>query len=64
MPRFLAKPKMIAAGGLSGAVHLPEGPGRCLGEGVGAKPPNNVVFVFVFFRIKHADTVIVRVNIG
>ena len=33
-----------------------EGPGQCLGEGVGAKTPNN-------FRIKHTKMMIVRVNI-
>ena len=32
------------------------GPEQCLGEGVDAKPPNN-------FCIKHAKTMIVRVNI-
>ena len=53
--RFLAKPKTIAAGGLGGAVSTPEGPRQCL---VGAKLPNN------FFRIKHAKTVIVSMNIG
>ena len=35
--RFLAKPKMIAAGGLEGAVSPPGGPRQCPGEGVGAK---------------------------
>ena len=46
--RFLAKPKMIAGGGLGGAVSPPRGPGRCLGEGVGVKPPHS----FVFFPYK------------
>ena len=59
--RFLAKPNTIAAGGLGGAVRPPGDPGRCLGEGVSVKPLNNFVF---FFRIKHAKTVIVSVNIG
>ena len=35
---------------------LGEGPGQCLGEGVGAKPPNN-------FQIKHTKMMIARVNI-
>ena len=59
--QFLAKPKMIASGGLRGAVSLPGGPGQCLGEGMHVKPPNN----FVFFHIKkHIKTVNVRMNIG
>ena len=48
--------KTIAAGGLRG----PGGPGWCPGEVVGAKSPNNLVF----FQIKYAKTVNVRVNIG
>ena len=46
--------------GSGGAVSSPKGPGRSLGEGVVVKPPNN----FVFFCVKLAKTVIVRVNIG
>ena len=53
--QFLAKPKMIAAGGLGGGGWRPR---QCLGEGVGAKPQNNS------FCIKHTKTLIVRVNIG
>ena len=52
---------MIEAGGLGRAVSTPWGPGRCLGERVGANPLNNFVF---FFLIKHAKMVIVRMNIG
>ena len=55
--RFLAKPEMIATGSLGGA----GGPGLFLHEGKDVKPLNNFVF---FFHIKHAETVIVRVNIG
>ena len=45
--------KRLKLGGLGG-------PGRCLGEPVGANPLNN----FAFFLIKHAKKVIVRVNVG
>ena len=58
--QFLAKPKMIAGGGLGGAVIPPGGPWQCLGEGVHVKAPNS----FVFFHIKHIKIVAVRVNIG
>ena len=44
MHRFLANPKTIAAGGLGGAVRPPGDPRRCLGEGMGVKPLNNVFF--------------------
>ena len=40
--RLLAKPKVIAAGGLG------RGPGRHLGEGVDVKPLNNFVFFFLY----------------
>ena len=55
---YLAKPQTIVAGGPVGAVSPPGGLGQCLGEGMGAKPPNNC------FCTKHAKMVIVRVNIG
>ena len=54
--RYLAKPKIIATGGVGG----PGGPGQCFGEGMGAKRPNNFV---LFFHIKHAKTVVTWVNI-
>ena len=57
------KVKTIAAGVWGGPINHPQplgSPGRCFGEGVGAKPPYN----FVFFRIKHAKIVTVKVNIG
>ena len=57
----MAKPKTIATGDLGGAVRSPGDPAQCLGEGMGVKLLNNFVF---FFHIKHAKTVIVRVNIG
>ena len=55
--RFSAKPKTVTVGSLGGA----GGPGRCLREGAGVKPLNNFV---LFSHIKHAKTVIVKVNIG
>ena len=45
--RFLEKPKTIEAGGLGQTVSPPWGPGRCLGERVGANPPNNFAFFFL-----------------
>ena len=45
--------------GLGRVLSLPGGPGWCLGEGMGAKPPNNF-----FSWIKHTKMVIVRMNIG
>ena len=57
---FWQSPKRLQLGGLGGAVSPPGDSGRCLGEGMGVKPLN----IFFFFCIKHAKTVIVRVNIG
>lgn len=56
--RFLAKPKRIAAGGMERDRGI--NPQVVQGDAlVGAKPP-----IFLFFCIKHAKTVIDRVNIG
>ena len=58
--RFLAKPKRIAAGDLEGTVrpHGVQGD-ALLKEWVGT--PLTILF---FVPIKHAKTVIIRVNIG
>ena len=51
------KAKNDSRRGLGGELKPARGPGRWPGEGAGAKPPNNF-----FFDIKHAKTVIVRVE--
>ena len=43
--RFLAKPKMIVAGGLGGGVSHPGGPRQCLGESACVKPPEKICFL-------------------
>ena len=45
---FLAKPKIVKAGGLGRAVSPPGGPGQCPSEHVDANPLNN----FAFFSYK------------
>ena len=51
------KAKNDCSWGLGGAGSPPGVSGRCLGEGVDVNPRT------IFFRIKHAKMVIVRVNI-
>ena len=51
------KVKAIAAGVWGSYNYPPGGPGQCLSEGMSAKPPN------IFFCIKFAKTVIIKVNI-
>ena len=53
------KAKNNCSWSLGGAVSQPGYPGWCLDEDVGVKPTNSF-----FFHIKHAKTMIVRVNRG
>ena len=60
--RFLEKPNKIAAGGLGGAVSSKEYPVWCLLKAW--MQSGETIFFFLIFCIKHAKTVIVKVNIG